>query len=46
VFPVKYGHHLHIKEVKLSPYQAADVRRHVSCEVRTSPTYKNVTLSV
>jgi hypothetical protein len=41
MFPVRYEHHLHTKTVKLSPLQAVEAHRYVSCEVRTSFTYKN-----
>jgi hypothetical protein len=40
VFPVTYEHHLHIKNVKLSPKQTVEVHRCVSCEVRTPYTHK------
>jgi hypothetical protein len=39
VFPVRYEHHLHIKNVKLSPSQVVKESMCVSCEVRTSSTY-------
>jgi hypothetical protein len=45
VFPVRYEYHLHMKKVKLSPYQAAEAHRYVPCEVRTLSIYKEVTLS-
>jgi hypothetical protein len=40
-----YEHHLHNKKVKLSPWQAVEVYRCVSCEIRISSIYKSVKLS-
>jgi hypothetical protein len=47
VFPVRYKHHIYIYvyKVKLSPQQTVEVRRCISCEERTSSTYKKVKLS-
>jgi hypothetical protein len=46
VFPVRYEHHLHIYKAKLSPKQAVEARRCVSCEVQTLSTYKRAKLSL
>jgi hypothetical protein len=40
VIPVRYEHHINVKKVKLSLQHAVEAYRCVSCEVRTTSSYK------
>jgi hypothetical protein len=42
VFPLRYGHDLLMKEVKVSPQQAVEDRRLVYYKLRTPSTYRKV----